>query len=144
MVPTQFVVIQKHTLSESRQLRGLPFSFELHINEKFHFCRVTYAKKRLVAVFFWMGHLKPIKMYCCCVCAWNENKWRQLSMHLLPPSTQLSIAGIPILMKNLPPTLPGCGIRSLVKNYRWIILACSPSDFSMQLICNPLRRMIMR
>jgi hypothetical protein len=38
-------------------------------------------------------------------------------MHLLPPSTQLNIVGIPYLMKNLPPTLPGCGIRNLVKNY---------------------------
>lgn len=37
---------------------------------------------------------------------------------LLPPKTQLSIKGMVIQMKGLPPILPGCGIRNLVKNYK--------------------------
>lgn len=38
------------------------------------------------------------------------------SIYLFPPRIHDSIIGIPRLMKNLPPTLPGCGIRNLVKN----------------------------
>jgi hypothetical protein len=47
----------------------------------------------------------------------NQNNVIAQKNHLLPPKTQLSIKGIPNLMKNLPPTLPGCGILKFVKNY---------------------------
>jgi len=39
--------------------------------------------------------------------------------YLLPPKTQFNIKGIILSIRNLPPTLPGCGIRNLVKNCKW-------------------------
>ena len=70
----------------SLQLGGLPSSFSLQKNVKMSWFYLT------------------------------EPFLKEKDPNLLPPRTQLSIKGIAMSMKNLPPTLPGCGTLNLVKN----------------------------
>lgn len=49
----------------------------------------------------------------------SYSKKKGFHHYLLPPKTQFNINGITLSIKNLPPTLPGCGIRNLVKNCKW-------------------------
>lgn len=49
-------------------------------------------------------------------CMMESYKIKEMCHYLLPPKTQFNIKGITLSIKNIPPTLPGCGILNLVKN----------------------------